>query len=134
MSEIQKYMRNSAMHITPRIVENLLRKLPLLKAEFTQIQAPRYPHLVDQLEFLANAVEDFAEGAYKDLPYTAIAGAAFALIYSHRIVEIIPDFVTDFGFSDDSAIVRCVLMDHEKSFAKYALDMGFNWKGITSQP
>jgi len=29
---------------------------------FTQIQAPNYPHLIEQLEFLANVVEDLAKG------------------------------------------------------------------------
>ena len=54
-------------------MKNLLHRLPLLKAEFTQIHAPKFPHLVDQLEFLADVVEDFAEGAYQDIPYTAAA-------------------------------------------------------------
>ena len=49
-----------------------LRQLPQWKLEFTQINAPLFPHLVDQLEFLADAVEDVLEGAYKELPYSAL--------------------------------------------------------------
>jgi hypothetical protein len=47
-----------AAHVTPRVIENVVRHLPLWKVEFTQINAPKFPHLVDQLEFLADAVED----------------------------------------------------------------------------
>jgi hypothetical protein len=41
----------------------VLRQLPQWKLEFTQIRAPQFPHLVDQLEFLANGVEDAVEVA-----------------------------------------------------------------------
>jgi uncharacterized membrane protein YkvA (DUF1232 family) len=85
-------------------MKNLLHRLPLLKAEFTQIHAPKFPHLVDQLEFLADVVEDFAEDAYQDIPYTAAAASAFAIIYTHRLLDIIPDFVAQISFEDDSAV------------------------------
>ena len=64
MSEFVQFVNHGASLVTPAIVEKVLRQLPLWKVEFTQIQAPLFPHLVDQLEFLADAVEDFAEGAY----------------------------------------------------------------------
>ena len=53
MSEFADYVNHGSSHITPRVVEQVLRHLPLWKVEFTQINAPKYPHLVDQLEFLA---------------------------------------------------------------------------------
>lgn len=135
MGEIAKFVRHGAAHITPRIVENVLHKLPLLKAEFTQIRAPKFPHLVDQLEFLADAVEDFAENAYKDLPYNAVSEAVFALLYAHKVVDVIPNFVSSYdGFLDDSTVVRAVLIDNEKAFEKYARDQGFNWSKISSKP
>ena len=68
MSEIAKFVNRGAASITPAIAEKVLRLLPQWKLEFTQINAPKFPHLVDQLEFLADAVEDSVEGAYKDLP------------------------------------------------------------------
>jgi len=134
MSEFLDYVNHGAARITPRIVEQVLRHLPLWKVEFTQIKAPKYPHLWDQLEFLANAVEDFAEGAYKDLPYYAVAQAVFALTYAHRKVDIVPDVVPDVGRADDSSVVRVVLMQNEKAFSKYAESQGVNWAKITSKP
>ena len=134
MSEFVDYVNHGAGRITPRIVEQVLRHLPLWKVEFTQINAPKYPHLWDQLEFLANAVEDFAEGAYKDLPYCALAQAVFALTYAHRKVDIVPDVIPDVGRGDDSSVVRAVLLQNEKAFAKYAELQGVNWSKITSKP
>jgi uncharacterized membrane protein YkvA (DUF1232 family) len=133
MPEIVDFVNRGAAQITPRLVETLLRKLPLWKAEFTQIQAPKFPHLVGQLEFLANLVEDVAEGAYKDLPYVALAAAVFALIYAHRKVDLIPDSLGDLGRADDSSVVRAVLIQHEKALAKYAASQGLDWGRITSK-
>lgn len=134
MSEIAKFVNNGAASITPGIAEKVLRQLPQWKLEFTQIQAPLFPHLVDQLEFLANAVEDAAEGAYKELPYTAIAQAVFALIYAHKRVGVIPDSILNLGYADDSSVVRAVLIQNEKVFAIYAGTQGTDWQRITSQP
>ena len=134
MSEFVEYVNHGASRVTPRVVELVLRQLPMWKVEFTQINSPKYPHLVDQLEFLADAVEDFAEGVYKDLPYVAFSEAAFALIYAHKKFEVIPDLLPDIGRADDSSVVRVVLIQNERVFEKYAETQGFNWKKITSKP
>ncbi len=134
MPEIVKFVNNGAGSITPAIAERVLRLLPQWKLEFTQIDAPQFPHLVNQLEFLADVVEDVVEGAYKDLPYVALAQAVFALIYAHKKVGIIPDSLLNLGYADDSSVVRAVLIQNEKAFAIYAGAQGINWQNITSQP
>jgi len=134
MPEIAKFVNGAAASITPSIAEKVLRQLPQWKLEFTQISTPQFPHLVDQLEFLANAVEDAVEGAYKDLPYTAVAQSVFALLYAHKKMGIIPDSILELGRADDSSVVRAVLIQNEKAFAAYASAQGLNWQKITSQP
>lgn len=134
MPEIAAFVNRGAATITPGMVENVLRHLPQWKLEFTQIHEPLFPHLADQLEFVADVVEDMAEGAYKDLPYHAFAQAVFALIYSHKKVGIIPDSVLNLGRADDSSVVRAVLIQNEKVLAMYAAAQGKDWSLITSQP
>jgi uncharacterized membrane protein YkvA (DUF1232 family) len=134
MPEIANFVNHGATQITPATVEKLLRQMPLLKMEFTQIDAPSHPHLVRQLEFLSDAVEDVAEGAYKELPYTALTQAVFALMYVHKKVDIIPDFLPKMGRADDSSVVRAALIQNEKAFAKYATFLGMDWGSITSKP
>jgi uncharacterized membrane protein YkvA (DUF1232 family) len=134
MAEIVEFVNKGAASITPAMVENVLRHLPQWKLEFTQIYEPLFPHLVDQLEFIADAVEDMAEQAYKDLPYIAFAQAVFALIYAHKKVGIIPDSILSLGRADDSSVVRAVLIQNEKAFAIYAASQDREWSQITSQP
>jgi uncharacterized membrane protein YkvA (DUF1232 family) len=134
MSEIASYVIHGAAQVTPATLDKVLRNLPLWKVEFAQINAPHFPHLVDQLEFLADVVEDVAEGAYKDLPYAALAAGVFALMYAHKKTDIIPDNVGPLGHSDDSSVARAVLILHEKAFAAYAEKTGVEFDRITSKP
>ena len=91
-----------------------------------------FPLLIDQ--FLADAVEDALEGVYKELPYSALAQALFALVYAHKKVGIIPDSILSLGYADNSSVVRAVLIQNEKAFAIYAGTQGVDWQKITSQP
>jgi len=133
MPEIANFLNGGAAAITPALAEQVLRHLPQWKLEFTQINAPKFPHLVDQLEFLADAVEDSIEGAYKELPYAALAQAVFALVYAHKKTGIIPDTFLELGRADDSGVVRAALIQNEKAFAIYAGKQGVDWRQITSQ-
>jgi len=134
MSEIVKFVNRGTASITPALARKVLRQLPQWKLEFTQINAPKFPHLVDQLEFLTDAVEDAVEGAYMELPYMAVAQAVFALLYAHRKMSVIPEGVLEMGGADNSSVVRAVLIQNEKAFAIYAGTQGVSWQKITSQP
>jgi uncharacterized membrane protein YkvA (DUF1232 family) len=134
MSEIARFVHHGAARITPRVLKGVHKKLPFLKVEFAGINAPQFPHLVDQLEFLANVVEDFAEGAGEDLPFVTVAAAAFALIYAHRQMDLIPDTIPEFGHADDSGVVRTVLIEHERVLSGYAAAHDVVWANITVNP
>jgi hypothetical protein len=131
MSEIVKFVHHGASQITPKILKGISSKMPLLKLEFTQLKADKFPHLIQQLEFLADVVEDFAEGADDDLPYVAVAEAAFVLAYVHGHQHLIPDIDHHTATLDESALVRCVLMENEKSFAAFAKRHHLNWGKVT---
>lgn len=134
MGEIVKFVHNGAGKITPQILKGIHKKLPMLKLEFTELRDPRYPHLTDQLGFLANVIEDFAEGEADEIPFVTVANAAFALVYAHRQTDLIPDNIPEFGHADDSAVVRAVLIEHEKVLADYAEKNGKLWSAITVEP
>jgi uncharacterized membrane protein YkvA (DUF1232 family) len=134
MSEILAFVNRGAAKVTPATTEKVLRKLPLWKAEFTQLPTSAFPHLEGQLQFLAEAVEDVLGGAYAELPYCALAGAVFALTYTHNAMDLIPDHQGELGLADDSSVVRAVLLQHEKAFARYAQSRGISWDQITSEP
>jgi uncharacterized membrane protein YkvA (DUF1232 family) len=134
MSETAKFMHQGAAAITPNVLKGVHKKLPFLKLKFNELNDPACPHLSDQLEFLANVVEDFAEGVEEDLPYITAASAVFALLYADRQFDLIPGVVAEFGHSDDSAVVRAVLVEHEKILAAYAERHKMNWDAVTVNP
>ncbi|MGF1678513.1 MAG: hypothetical protein ACFCUX_04890 [Candidatus Methylacidiphilales bacterium] len=134
MSEIVTFLQKGASRVTPAQVDRMLRELPLLKAEFAQIDDPKFPHLVEQLNFLAEYVEDFAEKKLPHVSYCSITEAVFALIYAHRVIDLIPDSVEEFGHLDDSVVTRAALIRHENEFRAYAESRGLDWAQITIQP
>jgi uncharacterized membrane protein YkvA (DUF1232 family) len=134
MGEIVKFVHRGASNITPQILRGVHKKLPFLKLEFAEINDPKYPHLGAQLKFLADLVEDFAEGVADDVPYVTVSAAVFALVYAHRQFDLIPDSVPEFGHADDSAVVRAVLMENERVLSAYATKQGTSWDKISIKP
>jgi len=133
MSEISSFLNHGAAGITPAQLKDLLRQLPLIKAEITQIDDTGFPHLVSQLNFLAEYVEDFAEEKLPHASYHSVAAASFALIYAHRVVDLIPDTLGPVGHVDDSAMTRAAIILFEKEFRRYAESRKIKWETITSQ-
>ncbi|MDR2463930.1 MAG: hypothetical protein LBD30_09175 [Verrucomicrobiales bacterium] len=133
MPEIANYVLHGAAKITPLTLKKLLHELPMLKLAFTQIHAPQFPHLVNQLTFLADVVEDFAEGEANELPYRVAAESVFALLYAHKRPDLIPDFIPNLGRADDSSVVRSVLITHERHFQAYAEKHRMDWRAITDK-
>ncbi len=134
MAEIDRYVREHAGQITPAVLEKLLAKLPLLKMEFTQIEAPGFPRLFEQLEFLADVVEDFAEGADREIPYVTVAEAAFALLSVHKHLGLLPEKPETAGHADDSTVVRAVLTSNREALASYAARHDVPWAGALAKP
>lgn len=134
MGEISKFVHHGASLITPRVLHGIHKQLPMLKLEFSQIQNPSYPHLSEQLDFLSDVLEDFAEGAGEDVPYITVACVAFAIAYAHRKLDLIPDTIPDLGRSDDSSVVRVVMLEHEKYLSAHAAKIGMNWSTLSLMP
>jgi uncharacterized membrane protein YkvA (DUF1232 family) len=134
MAEIAKLVHRGASLITPKILKGVHKRLPFLKLKFTEFDDPEFPHLSDQLEFLADVVEDFVEGVEEDLPYATVMDVTFALIYADRQAEVMLDAAPEIGFADDSAVVRFVLQHHEKVLAAYAGRHEMKWEEVTVRP
>ena len=134
MSDLSEFVRNNAGKINPVILQHVYKKLPMLKLEFAQLHAPSFPHLIPQLQFLANVVEDHVDGKADELPLVTIAAACFALIYAQRQWDLIPDPIKDLGRTDDSGVVRVVLIENERVLSAYAQRLGLSWQSISVKP
>jgi uncharacterized membrane protein YkvA (DUF1232 family) len=134
MAELADFVKRGAAKVSPQTLRGVYKKLPRLKLAFAQIDAPQFPHLNEQLQFLANLIEDFADGKADEIPYCTIASACYALIYAQREWDLIPDSVPDIGMADDSGVVRVTLIENERILAKYAEKVGVNWRTISVDP
>lgn len=133
MAELADFVHGNAAKINSQILKGVYSKLPMLKLEFAQLHAPSFPHLVPQLQLLSNLVEDFVDGKADEIPLNTIAGACFAIIYAQRQWDLIPDPIKDLGRTDDSGVVRVVLIENERVLSDYARRTGLDWNTITVQ-
>ena len=130
MSDIADFVHHNAAKVSPKILHGIHHKLQHLKLEFAEIHAPQFPHLVDQLELLADVIEDYAEGADQDIPYFVIAEACFALAYAHNQEDLIHKDVPDVGYADDSSVVRTVFIENDRVLAEFCKRHGLEYPGI----
>jgi uncharacterized membrane protein YkvA (DUF1232 family) len=114
--DLHQFILDGARRVTPRYVSKLIRQLPEIRLMATQVA--EFPYLADQVGFLAELIEDFYSGLNHEVPYTAIAEAAFALSYLRKGADIIPDRIPDIGYADDAAIITTVFETYKKAFLK----------------
>jgi len=119
VESISDYVERRAALLTPENLDELRVDLPLLSARFAAIAVPQFPHLQQQLKLLADFFEDTADGVFPAGSNASRTETAFALRYRAKETDIIPDFVPEIGYADDSLIVRTVLSRHQDVFRDY---------------
>ena len=117
--DLQEFIADGARRITPAHLDKLVRWLPEIRLAVTQVT--EFPNLPDQVEFLAEIVEDFHAGLNRSIPFTAIAESAFALFYLRKGVDILPDAIPRTGYADDAAIITAVFENYKRPFLKHVL-------------
>jgi uncharacterized membrane protein YkvA (DUF1232 family) len=118
--DLHEFILEGARRVTPLHLNKLVRQLPEIRLVATQVT--EFPHLADQVEFLAELIEDFHSGLNQDIPYTAIAEASFALSYFRKSVDIIPDRIQEIGYADDAAIITAVFETYKEAFLKHLVE------------
>jgi len=134
VESISEYVEHRAAQLTPEHLEELRANLPLLNARFAAITVPEFPHLQQQLKLLADFFEDTADGVFQAGSDAARKETAFALRYTAKETDIIPDFVPEIGYADDSLIVRTVLSRHQDVFRVYCRFRKIRWSKISFAP
>jgi uncharacterized membrane protein YkvA (DUF1232 family) len=105
-----------------------------LNVRFAAIAAPQFPHLQQQLKLLADFFEDTEDGVFPAGSDASRKETAFALNYTAKETDIIPDFVPEIGYADDSLIVRTVLSRHQDVFRAYCRFRKIRWSKISFAP
>ena len=102
-----------------------------MNVRFAAIAALQFPHLQQQLKLLADFFEDTADGVFQAGSDASRKETAFALRYTAKETDIIPDFVPEIGYADDSLIVRTVLSRHQDVFRDYCRFRKIRWSKIS---
>lgn len=81
--------------------------------------------LLLQVRLLASALRDFKSGAYREIPWSAVALLAAALAYVISPVDLIPDFLVPVGWTDDVVVLAVAWRIVKQQLRAYCA-----WKGI----
>jgi uncharacterized membrane protein YkvA (DUF1232 family) len=127
VESISEYVERRATLLIPEQLDKLRADLPLLNVRFAAIAVPQFPHLQQQLKLLADFFEDAADGLFPAGSDASRKEVAFALDYTAKETDIIPDFIPEIGYADDSTIVRTVLSRHEDIFRDYCRFRKIRW-------
>jgi uncharacterized membrane protein YkvA (DUF1232 family) len=134
VESITDYVEWRAAQLTPEHLAELRTDLPLLKIQFAVIAVPQFPHLQQQLKLLTDFFEDTADGVFPSGSDASRKETAFALRYAAQEIDIIPDFVPEIGYADDSLIARTVLSRHQDIFRDYCHLRKLRWSKISLAP
>ena len=134
VESISEYVEQHAPLLTPEQLDQLRADLPLLNVRFATMAVPQFPHLQQQLKLLADFFEDTADGVFPAGSDASRKEGAFALGYTAKETDIIPDFAPEIGYADDSIIVRTVLSRHEDIFRDYCRFREIRWSKISFAP
>jgi uncharacterized membrane protein YkvA (DUF1232 family) len=134
VGSISEYIEERAALFTPEHLDDLQAELPLLNLQFAAITVPQFPHLQQQLKLLTDFLEDTADGVFPAGSEASRKETAFALHYTAKEVDIIPDSVPEIGYADDSLIVRTVLSRHQDIFRDYCHFRKIRWSKISFAP
>lgn len=133
MSQLQDFLTHGAQKLNTLAIIQLRENLPLLRAKMADTKNASQPHLKAQAEFLANFIEDALDNLYEPADPTAILETAFALNYLLQDVDIIPDSLKAVGYTDDSALIRSVLLRHRAEFERFGKKTGRNFAEVGAE-
>ena len=73
------------------------------------------------IELLFSVVKDYANGTYREIPWTTIAGIIGTLVYIFSPIDLIPDFIPVLGLMDDAAVLGVCLTGIGMDLKKYEI-------------
>ena len=77
----------------------------VVEEKLARVPGSLFERFGERIRLFLSAVQDYASGEYRDLPWTTIAMAVFAILYFVNPADIFPDFIPLSGYLDDAGVV-----------------------------
>jgi len=110
-------IQEGAQNVTEKDVEKVINKSEEIKKRFSA-KGP-LARFIEDGQLLISIVKDYWAGAYRQVPYGAIASIVFTLIYVLNPFDLMPDMLPLIGQLDDVAVMGACLMLVEQDLHKY---------------
>ncbi len=127
-TELLAFLDTQAARLTLADLVALAGRLPALRERFHGVAGRESPALAEQLELLAQIVEDCAAGVNCPVPDACRREAAFALLYLEKQGDILPDATPEVGLVDDLVLVNAVLCRHGAALRASPRGHLWNWE------
>lgn len=117
----EDFVKEGAQNVTEKDVEKVISKSEEIQKKFSA-KGP-LARFIEDGQLLIAIVKDYWSGAYRQVPYGAIASIVFTLIYVLNPFDLVPDMLPVIGQLDDVAVMGACLILVEQDLHKYK-----NWK------
>lgn len=113
----EEFVKAGAQNVTEGDVEKVVNKSEDIKRKFSA-KGP-LARFVEDGKLLTAIVKDYWAGAYRQVPYGALASIVFSLIYVLNPFDMMPDMLPLIGQLDDVAVMGACLILVEHDLQKY---------------
>jgi uncharacterized membrane protein YkvA (DUF1232 family) len=113
----EEYVKDGAQNVTEKDVQKVISKSEEIQRKFSATGP--LARFVEDGKLLISIVKDYWAGAYRQIPYSAIASIVFALIYVLNPFDMMPDMLPIIGQLDDVAVMGACLILVEQDLHKY---------------
>jgi uncharacterized membrane protein YkvA (DUF1232 family) len=113
----EEYVKDGAQNVTEKDVQKVISKSEEIQKKFSA--SGPLARFVEDGKLLISIVKDYWSGAYRQIPYSAIASIVFALIYVLNPFDMMPDMLPIIGQLDDVAVMGACLILVEQDLHKY---------------
>jgi uncharacterized membrane protein YkvA (DUF1232 family) len=113
----EEFVKEGAQNVTEKDVEKVINKSEEIKKKFSA-KGP-LARFIEDGQLLIAIVKDYWSGAYRQIPYGAIASIVFTLIYVLNPFDLVPDMLPFIGQLDDVAVMGACLILVEQDLRKY---------------
>lgn len=113
----EELVKEGAQKVTEKDLEKVVNRSEEIKKKFsTKGLLARF---IEDGQLLIAIVKDYWSGAYRQVPYGAIASIVFTLIYVLNPFDLVPDMLPLIGQLDDVAVMGACSMLVERDLHKY---------------